>query len=520
MQPTNDAIIIGAGPGGLSSAILLAQAGLRVKIFERLPFIGGRTSLIEKDGFKFDLGPTFFLYPRVLSEIFSSAGYNLNEMVRMTRLDPQYRISFGSGGHLDCTSSVERMRQQISKFSVSDAQNFEKFLNDNRLKLKRVEPCLESSFLGWKSLLSKRLVQLLRYMRPFDTIDSDLKRFFTDERIRLAFCFQSKYLGMSPYQCPSLFTILSFIEYEYGVWHPEGGCASITAAMAKVAQNLGVEIYLNTPVDQILFTNKRATGVRTNKGSFTAGAVVLNADFARAMTRMVPNEIRKKWTNEKLGKKKFSCSTFMMYLGVKGSYDLPHHNIHISENYRKNLEEIEKDHVLSNEPSFYVQNASVTDPTLAPKGHSSLYVLVPVSHQHPNINWYERKEGFRKLILSRLANAGFHDVEKRIVTEHIVTPQDWDSKYEIYKGATFNLSHTLGQMLHLRPNNRFEDLDGLYLVGGGTHPGSGLPVIFESAKITSSLLLKDLGHEHGNWMEKGGLLYEQNKPTSRETVFS
>ncbi len=221
--------------------------------------------------------------------------------------------------------------------------------------------------------------------------------------------------------------------------------------------------------------------------------LVLNADFARAMSRMVPDRLRRRWTDRKIARKKFSCSTFMMYLGVEGRDDLPHHNIHISADYARNLDEIENRHVLSEDPSFYVQNACVTDPALAPPGMSTLYVLAPVTHQHPNVDWARERGRFRTLMLRQIAKAGFADVERRIRFERIVTPADWDARHEIHRGATFNLAHSLDQMLHLRPRNRFEDLEGLYLVGGGTHPGSGLPVIFESARISTRLLLSDLG---------------------------
>ncbi len=488
-----EVLIVGAGPGGLASAILLASKGVRVRIIERLPIVGGRTSSIEAEGYKFDLGPTFFLYPRVLEEIFRVAGAELREEVELVRLDPQYRIQFGAGGEMDCTPDIARMEAQIATLSPKDAAGFQKFLSENRTKLALMEPCLETSFESWRSLINERLLKMLPMLRPHQSLDTYLKRFFSDDRVRLAFCFQSKYLGMSPFRCPSLFSILSFLEYEHGVWHPVGGCAAITAAMARVAQRRGVEIHLNEPVEEILFENRKATGVRTGNGIYQADAVVVNADFARAMEKLVPDKLRRRWTDRKLAQKKYSCSTFMIYLGIEGRYNLPHHNIHISENYERNLNEIENQHVLSSDPSFYVQNASVTDPTLAPAGHSALYILAPVTHQHANVDWSKERDGFRDLMLRQIAKLGFHDVESRIRYERVITPADWDTRYEVYRGATFNLAHTLSQMLHLRPHNRFEDLDGMYLVGGGTHPGSGLPVIFESARISSRLLLEDFG---------------------------
>ena len=490
-----EVIIIGAGPGGLASAILLAASGVKVKVIERLPTVGGRTSSIESDGFKFDLGPTFFLYPRVLEEIFAAAGTSLRAEVEMVRLDPQYRIIFGGGGQIDATADIARMEQQIASISPSDAPGFRRFLDENRTKLARMEPCLETPFDGWQDLINMRLLKMLPMLRPHQSLDTYLGRFFRDPRIRLAFSFQSKYLGMSPFRCPSLFSILSFLEYEYGVFHPIGGCAAVTVAMARVAERLGVEIRTDSPVEEVLFEGRRATGIRTASGVEKASAIVMNADFARAMKRLVPDRLRRRWTDRKIAGKKFSCSTFMMYLGVDGEFDLPHHSIHISDDYVRNLDEIENKHVLSEDPSFYVQNACVTDPTLAPRGKSALYILAPVTHQHKNVDWAREREGFRAKMLRQIAKAGFTDVEKRIRFERIVTPDDWDSKYEIHQGATFNLAHSLDQMLHLRPHNRFEDVDGMYLVGGGTHPGSGLPVIFESARISSRLLLADLGIE-------------------------
>lgn len=487
-------VIIGAGPGGLASAMLLAKAGLDVTVFESGDRVGGRTGCITEQGYKFDVGPTFFLYPQILEEIFQSVGYDLWKEVEMRKLDPQYRLIFGEGGQLDATPDIERMVMEIAKLAPQDAPNFRRFMADNRVKLERFSPCLQSPFLGWKSLIQARLLAVLPYLKPWKSLHAELAGYFSDPRLQLAFTFQSKYLGMSPFQCPSLFSILSFLEYEYGVFHPIGGCNAIVEAMARIARELGVDIRLNEPVEELHFSGKRVTGVRTAKGSHYADAVVSNADFGHFMTRLVPDHLRPRWTDAKLAKKRFSCSTFMLYLGVEGEVpELSHHNIYVAKNYRENLLDVEERHVLSQDPSFYVQNACVTDPGLAPAGHSTLYVLVPVSHQHANIDWDIEAPKYRQLALQQLSKIGLTDIEKRIRFERMVTPANWESGLGIYRGATFNLSHNLMQMLNFRPQNRFEDLQGMYLVGGGTHPGSGLPVIFEGARITSRLLLEDLG---------------------------
>jgi phytoene desaturase len=487
-------LIIGAGPGGLATAMLLARAGLQVTVVEKQPYVGGRTSAIEAEGYRFDLGPTFFLYPQILDEIFAEAGRDLRREVPMKKLDPQYRLVFGAGGELVCTSDVERMVAEIAKIAPDDAPQFRRFMDYNRVKLEKFAPCLQSPFSGWTSLLQARLLAVLPYLKPWKSLHSELAGYFRDPRLQLAFTFQSKYLGMSPFQCPSLFSILSFLEYEHGVWHPIGGCNALSRGMARVATELGASIRLGEPVEEILFDGRRAVGVRTGKGELRADAVVLNADFGHAMTTLVPARLRRRWTDAAIAGKRFSCSTFMLYLGIEGRCDqLHHHNIYVARDYRRNLDEIEHQHVLSEDPSFYVQNPGRTDDTMAPPGHSALYVLVPVSHQHPNIDWGRERGRYRQVALRQLARLGLTDLEPRIRFERVVTPAEWESKVGIYRGATFNLAHNLGQMLHLRPQNRFEEFDRLYLVGGGTHPGSGLPVIFESARISARLLREDLG---------------------------
>jgi len=487
-------VIVGAGPGGLASAMLLAKAGLEVTVVEKRGTVGGRTSTMEEDGFQFDVGPTFFLYPQVLREIFAATGHSLEKEVPMYRLDPQYRLVFGGGGQVDATPDVERMKAQIASISPGDASRLESYFRDNREKLLRFMPILQTAFESWRDLLTPTMLRMLPLVRPWRSLDSDLRKYFKDDRIRLGFSFQSKYLGMSPFSCPSLFSILSFLEYEHGVFHPVGGCGAVTQAMARIAEGMGVRILRNTPVKQMLIEGRKVTGVETEDETIHADAVVVNADFAQAMQKMVPNHLRRRWSNERIEKKQFSCSTFMMYLGIEGRYDeVKHHTIYLSKDYEQNLRDIEHDHNLtSKDPSFYVQNACVTDPSLAPKGMSTLYVLVPVTHESANVNWDWQEAGFRALALRQLEKIGITDVERRIRVERRLTPAGWNSEFHLHLGATFSMAHSLKQMLHLRPHNRFEDLDGVYLVGGGTHPGSGLPVIFESARITSRLLLEDM----------------------------
>jgi phytoene desaturase len=499
---TKRVVIVGAGPGGLAAALLLARAGVRVTVLERRERVGGRTSAIEADGFRFDAGPTFFLYPLALRRIFAAVGRDLDDEVPMARLDPQYHLVFGGGGELLATPDLPRMEEQLARLSPDDARALPRFLIDNRDKLARFRFALENPFAGWRSMLRWQVLKLLPLLRPWLSLDAELGRYFRDDRVRLAFSFQSKYLGMSPFNCPSLFSILSFLEYEHGVFHPIGGCAAVTERMADMVQEMGVEIRTGEEVCGVVCRGRRTVAVRTQRATHPADALVINADFAEAMRRWVPNSLRRRWTDERIAKRRFSCSTFMLYLGIEGRYDhLAHHTIYLTRDYRQNLREIETEHVLSDDPSLYVQNACVSDPSLAPEGMSTLYVLAPVSHLHPNIDWTRERAHFRGVVLRQLARRlGLHDLEQRIRHEAIVTPLDWQWRFAIYRGATFSMAHNLGQMLHFRPHNRFEDLDGVYLVGGGTHPGSGLPVIFESARISMRLLLDEFGIDR-SWID-------------------
>lgn len=498
---THDVLIIGAGPGGLASALLLAQAGLRVRVIERMPVVGGRNSAIEKDGFRFGLGPTFFTDPDVLRGIFHSVGRRLDQEVELVKLSPSHRIHFGSSGEsLLCSPNVEEMERAIGAFAPDDARNIRAFIAENQKKLTAMRPVTQRPMKGWLDWLP--VLKHAALLKPWSCLEDDLKRFFKDDRVRRAFSFQSRYIGMSPFNCPSMFTILSYMEYEPGIYHPMGGCPSLTEAMARIASDMGVEISLGESVEQILFEGRRAVGVRTSHGEHRADSMVVNADFAQAMSRLVPNHLRKDWTDQKLAKKKYSCSTYMMYLGIEGIHDdVAHHTIFLPDDYERNIREMEVEHRPSENPSFYVQNASVTDPTLAPKGHSALSVMFPTTHQHENTDWRVEKDRYRAVVMRELAKVGITDLEKRIRFEKIVTPLDWNQSYQVYRGAVFNLAHNIGQLLSLRPRNHFDELEGVYLVGGGTHPGSGLPVIFESARITSKLLLEHRGMSTG-WIEE------------------
>jgi phytoene desaturase len=497
-RPRAHVAVIGAGPGGLAAAMILAARGLKVTVFEKDAVVGGRTrTMATPEGYRFDLGPTFFLYPRILKEIFAACGAELEDEVELIKLDPQYRLIFEGEGDsravLDAVPDAGQMEDAIRRLAPADVPGFRRFMADNKVKLEAFRPILENPILSPADLFTLPMLKGLMRMRPHLTVDQDLRRYFSDQRIRLAFSFQTKYLGMSPFRCPSLFTILSYLEYEHGVFHVRGGLGNVSAAMARMAERLGAEFRFDTPVERITFNGRRATGLDAGGQHFAADAVVMNADFAHAMPQLVPDAIRRKWSDEKIDKAVYSCSTFMLYLGLEGEYpQVAHHNVLLSKEYVENIHQIEAG-IIPSVPSLYLHNPSATDATMAPPGHTALYLLVPVPNLRFGADWRTELAPFREIALDRIQSLGIPDIRSRIRYEKVVTPQGWMDDYAVGYGATFNLSHKIRQMLHWRPGNRFQDTEGLYLVGGGTHPGSGLPVIYEGARITTRLVLEDMG---------------------------
>jgi phytoene desaturase len=342
------------------------------------------------------------------------------------------------------------------------------------------------------SLVSSTLFAAVPHISAGRSLHDVLSKYFNAEELRLAFTFQSKYLGMSPWDCPGLFTMIPYTEHAHGVYHVIGGLCRISDALAKVAREEGASIHTSAPVKRVLVKNGKACGVELVSGEkFGCDEVVINADFGYAMSNLFDEGIIRRYNPRAMKKKNFSCSTFMMYLGVDRTFDAEHHTIVFAKNYKENLEDISLRKVTSKDISVYIRNAAATDSTSAPPGHSALYILVPVPNTSSGIRWAEEKHVYRARVLEILQQrTPFRDIDKHIREELIITPDDWESGKSVFMGATFNMGHGWNQMLYMRPHNEFEEVKNCYLVGGGTHPGSGLPTIFESARISSNLICK------------------------------
>lgn len=498
MSEKKHIVIIGAGPGGLCAGMLLSRRGFKVTIFDKNTEVGGRNRPIRLGDFVFDTGPTFLLMKHVLDEMFELCGKCSADYMDFIKLDPMYRLLF-SDRAVNVFSDRDKMRAELKQSFPEGSTGYDVYLKQESERFKKLYPCIKRDYSSLKAFFSLDLLKALPSLALNHSVFSNLGKYFKEEKMRLVFSFQSKYLGMSPWDCPALFTMLSYLEHEYGIYHVKGGLNKIAAAMAKVITEQGGVIHTDTAVASLIIKDKMVKGVCLHNGTeILADDVVINADFAHAMTTLVKPDQLKHYSPEKLKKLDYSCSTFMLYLGLDICYELPHHTIVFAEDYTTNIDNIFHSKILSRDFSFYVQNAGVSDATLAPEGKSALYVLMPTPNNDSGIDWDSQCAALREQVLDALeVRLGLTALREHIECEKIITPQDWELEEYVFKGATFSLSHKFSQLLYWRPHNQFQELDQCYLVGGGTHPGSGLPTIYESAHISAKLICQKHGINFG-----------------------
>ncbi|MBF0344011.1 MAG: phytoene desaturase [Nitrospirae bacterium] len=494
-------VVVGAGPGGLASAMLLLYKGYDVTVYEKAGRVGGRTGRLIIDDYTFDIGPTFLMLPEFMEELFALAGKNIRDYVEIKALDPLYRLKFDDGTEFFPSTDVDKTIAEIKRLFPAEVDNYLRFRQLEQYRYRRIERCFKVPYNSLHDFLRPHFIEALPQMDILSTLRSRLEGYFDDEKMILAMSFQTKYIGMSPWRAPSAYTLISYIEHKWGIHHVIGGLSQLTMAMAKVIEEYGGTIHTSSPVRQILHKNKTAAGVLLDNGDTIASDyVVINADFAYAMSNLISG--RRKYTDSDLQKRQYSCSTFMLYLGVNKRYDIPHHNLVFGDDFKAHMDEISMTKSPSSTSLVYIHNPVVSDNTLAPEGKSSIYILVPVPNNKASVNWENIKQDFRAQVLAFIRkNTELTDIEDHIEVEKTVTPHDWERGFNVYNGAVFNLSHDLNQMFYFRPHNSSEELSNCYIVGGGTHPGSGLPNICISSVIASELLIRD-DTGHSGWSFK------------------
>ncbi|HUI92332.1 MAG TPA: phytoene desaturase family protein [Chitinivibrionales bacterium] len=487
-------VIVGAGPGGLTAGMILQHRGFDVTIYEKAEKVGGRNAPIEINGYTFDTGPTFLMMYFILQEMFEETGRKAEDYIKVHKLDPMYRLKFFEN-EIRVTDDHDKMEMEIAREFPGEEKRFKEYLKNEEKRLKYLFPCLQKPYSSIFDMMKNPLLKAIPHLDIDKSVYNAISKYFQRENLKFTFMFQSKYLGMSAWECPAAFAMVAFIEHKWGIYHVIGGLNKISTAMAKVFIEEGGTLKLNTPVKSLVNKNKLVQGVQLSDGTvITADEVIVNADFSYAAVSLMEEKYVKKYAPRKLSKRKYSCSTFMLYLGVKKKYNFPHHNVFFAKDYRRNVEDIFTRLTLSDQISFYIQNASIVDHTLAPEGKSTIYILVPVANLKAGIDWNKEKDAFKKRVLEEVVKrTEMKDLLENIEVEKVYTPETWRDDLNVYYGATFNLGHNLTQMLYLRPRNRFECFENTYLVGGGTHPGSGLPTIYESGRISANMICEKHG---------------------------
>lgn len=489
-------IVVGAGPGGLATALRLVGQGHSVQIFESASRVGGRMRGFQDGAYAFDTGPTILQLPHLYDDLFASVGLQREDYIPFTRLEPYTRLRFWDDTQLDLTTDDKALKQQLATFRSDLPDAFDRWVAEEARKYDAgYGPYLSNPsrpLLGYLKL--SELTTALAF-RPWETLYQHFWNAFHDERLVYALSYPAKYLGMHPTLSASVFSLIPYIELLEGVWHPHGGFRALAQAMAQAFKDLGGTLHLNTPVKHVWLQDSQGRGVELSDGErVAADAVVVNADFAHGMQTLMPQNKRGKYSDRFFARKQFSCSTFMLYLGINRRYDqLPHHQLYLSDHIRRRDRPFIDDSALDDvNPPFYVCNPTPIDSSNAPDGHSTLYVLVPIPHTGYGVDWQATAKRYRDLVLSRLPLLGFDSVEQHIVTESCYTADTWQNDYCVYLGAVFNLSHTWRQLGPFRPPIRSETIDRLYWVGGAVHPGSGLMTILEAAKNTANFVNQDL----------------------------
>jgi phytoene desaturase len=491
------AVVIGAGLGGLSAAIHLARRGWKVDVVERNARSGGRMNVIEEDGFKIDMGPTMLMMPEVLETLFATCGRDLRDYLTLQRLDPAYRIVWPDGGTLEMGGSMDDLIARARVHSPADADRIPQFIEKMRGKYENARyNFIEQHFNSLRDMVRPSTLRGLIRSLPLESVYQFVSKHLHNEKLRQAFTFQTLYLGMSPYECPSIYALLPYIETKFGVWFPEGGTIAVADALERLLRELGGELHFCRPVERILLDGRRATGVRTSDGEdWPADVVVCNMDAPMAYRRLLPAEARRKHTDERLARRDYGCSGYLLYLGVRRvESDWVHNTIVLSDDYQGILDDICIKKILPRDPAMHVCIPTRTDPSLAPTGHDVVYVLVPCPNTLSDVDWEREAPALRERVLDKLEATGLPGLRSKIVFERAYTPPEFERQYGCYAGAAFSgLTPAFLQSAYFRPHCRSEDIGSLYFVGASTHPGGGVPIVLTSGRLAAEEILQRTG---------------------------
>ncbi len=478
------AVVIGSGFGGLAAAVRLRAMGYRVTILEALDQPGGRARVFRRDGFTFDAGPTVITAPYLLEELFSLVGRDLRDYAELVPVDPFYRVLFADGTRFDYVGDEERLLAQIEAFEPRDVDGYRRLAaHAERIFRVGYEGLADQPFHRVSEML--RVLPAMARLRSYRTVYGLVAHYIRDERLRRVLTFEPLLVGGNPFTTTSIYLLIHWLERKWGVHFARGGTASLVAALVTLLEELDAELRLNAPVEEVLVSGGRARGVRLEGGEvLPADLVVSNADPSFVYSQMIAPAHRRRNTDRAVARRRQSMSLFVAYFGTRRTYpELAHHTILMGDRYRQLLRDIFSRRVLADDFSLYLHAPTRTDPSMAPPGHEAFYVLSPVPNNRSGIDWSREAEPYFERIRAHLQERLLPGLEDDLVSLSFLTPDDFEHSLRSVDGAAFGPEPILRQSAYFRYHNRSGDVDGLYFVGAGTHPGGGVPGVLCSAKV-------------------------------------
>ncbi|HRI63336.1 MAG TPA: phytoene desaturase [Polyangium sp.] len=483
------AVVIGSGFGGLAAAIRLGSRGYRVTVVEKLDAPGGRAYVHKLDGFTFDAGPTVVTAPMLLEELWTLVGKRMSDDIDMRPVTPFYRIRFHDGTLFDYTGDEHAMRREVERLSPRDVAGYEEFIRTSerifRVGFEQLAHVPFGSF--WDMA---KIVPDMMKLESYRSVYGLVAKHVEDERLRQVMSFHPLLVGGNPFSTTSIYTLIAFLERKWGVHFPIGGTGALVRGLVKLIEEQGNSVRCNAEVEQILLRGRTAKGVRLKNGEIiSADIVVSNGDSAWTYRHLVDPIVRHRWTNERLDKQRYSMGLFVWYFGTNRKYpEVAHHTILLGPRYKGLLEDIFTRHVLADDFSLYLHRPTATDPALAPEGCEAFYVLSPVPNLEGSTDWTKEAEPYRKRIEQYLASTLLPGLDKSLVVSRVTHPLEFQDRLLSFRGAAFGMEPVLTQSAFFRPHNKSEDVERLYIVGAGTHPGAGLPGVLSSARVLDSVV--------------------------------
>ncbi len=493
-------IVVGAGVGGLSAAIKLQNQGFNVEIYEKGNQPGGKMHQIKDQGFTFDVGPTIVMMPEVYRDVFRSVGRNPEDYIPMKRLDPMYDVYFKDSPyrHYEVGSDLVSLINIAEKMGGSNASGLLAYLNDIYARYEiALKHFISRPFRRKRDIYNPFMLYQAYKLKTLDSADKMMSKYIENKDLQQMLSFQTLYIGVSPKKGPSLYNIIPMIELLYGIWFIDGGMHTMALQMERLFKELGGVIHYGKEVEEISITDGKVDGVVIEGELISSDIVLSNADFPYTMKHLIKDKKAKgKYTDKKIEAMDYSCSCLIFYWGVKGKYESQKvHNFVICEDLDTNLNSIFDGRRIE-DPSIYYHIPSNVDTTMAPEGHSTFYVLMPVSEVKTATYEFDEAtiEHYRNQALKSLKGInGLENIDEKIVLEHVYSPKDFEGDFNAYRGATFGLQPTLLQSNHFRPQSKSMTCEGLYFTGSSTHPGAGVPIVIEGGRIAADEIILDNG---------------------------